>query len=220
MADDLPTTIIQAAGQAATVRVGTVTSVSPLQISLNGTALNMDAVGVLGGGFTVGGPALLLGQSVQGAGTSGSTWCALGAPFPASVPVRKALIYQNEARASGTFDFGIPAVVPPMSFSVPLAPGVYDFHGMLTIDAELGVASAISGIGQFVLSGVAQAGQLIIVPRTALVRNTISSFWLGSFTLAVPTTVTVSALVTRVNGANGQLTGQATHSKIGIQIFR
>lgn len=101
MADDLPTTIIEAAGQAATVRVGTVTSVTPLAISLNGTPLNMAAVGVIGGGFAVGGPVVLLGQSVEGAGTSGSTWCALGTPFPAGVPQRRALTQLSTVTASG-----------------------------------------------------------------------------------------------------------------------
>jgi hypothetical protein len=58
------------------------------------------------------------------------------------------------------------------------------------------------------------------VPRTALVRYTNSSFWISSFSLATLTTITIDAFVTRVNGADGQLTGMATHSKIGVQIFR
>lgn len=79
MADDLPSSIVETAGQAATVRVGTVTQVSPLQVSLGGTALDMDAVGVIGGYlYAVGMPVALLGQGVQGGATSGATWLLLG----------------------------------------------------------------------------------------------------------------------------------------------
>lgn len=82
MADDLPTTIVQAAGQAATVRVGTVVQVTPtLQVSLGGTILDNAAIGFVDSGFVpaVGQPVVLLGQSVQGGGTSGATWLVLGA---------------------------------------------------------------------------------------------------------------------------------------------
>jgi hypothetical protein len=221
MAEDLQTAIVQSAGQAATVRVGLVTATNPLAISLNGTPLNMDAVGVLGGGFTVGGPALLLGQSVQGAETSGSTWCALGAPLPASHLAQRSLIYNNEAIASAAFPFNAVGAIPAgLSLSIPLAAGVYDIQAIAFLDAELGVNSTVIGLANLNYNGVARTGQIIISPRTAGVRFTVGQSWTFTITLAVDTTITLDINVARVNGADGQLVGASTHSKLGVQIFR
>lgn len=139
MADDLPTTIIQAAGQAATVRVGIVTSVNPLEISLNGTQLNMDAVGVIGGnaGFTVGGPVILLGQSVQGGSTSGASWVALGKPIPAPTFFNVAAV--RVALTAQSFNSG--AVTP-----IPWAQATYDTHGFWDAAAPSQIVIPLDGI--------------------------------------------------------------------------
>lgn len=169
MADDLPTTIIQAAGQAATVRVGIVTSVSPLQISLNGTALNMAAVGVLGGGFTIGGPVVLLGQSVQGGGTSGSTWCALGNPFPAGVPRRRTLTQLSTVVASG----GVSPVpntatpVPGCSITFPVVASSAFYEASIVCDFGSSGSNTIL-VGELNADG-------LIHPQQALAQTNVAA---------------------------------------------
>lgn len=79
--DDLASAVTQSGGQPATLRVGTVVRVTPsLQIDLGGTILNNEAIGYANGWGPgqVGEIVALLGQSVEGADTSGSTWLVLG----------------------------------------------------------------------------------------------------------------------------------------------
>lgn len=82
MEDQLAASVAEAAGQPCTVRVGTVLSAPPLGelvIDLEGTALNPAAVGVLGSYHpVVGDTVILMGQSVTGADSQGSTWLVAG----------------------------------------------------------------------------------------------------------------------------------------------
>lgn len=76
--DPLAAAVVTSGGQAATVRVGTVTSITPLQIDMGGTILDPAAVGIARDyAPVVGDVVALLGQSVEGADTSGSTWLAV-----------------------------------------------------------------------------------------------------------------------------------------------
>jgi hypothetical protein len=68
--------IILAAGQPATIRVGVVTSSSPLKVDVQGTIFTR--LGRIGAAPSVGATVLLLGQSVRGAASSGSSWVVLG----------------------------------------------------------------------------------------------------------------------------------------------
>lgn len=79
--EDLAGEVVETAGQAATVRVGTVVQVTPtLRIDLGGTVINNDALGFANGWGPgrVGEIVALLGQSVAGAETSASTWLVIG----------------------------------------------------------------------------------------------------------------------------------------------
>lgn len=216
-----PNAIQKDRGEPSKVRIGTVAEDG--RIMLQETVLDPASVGIIGSYTPVLGDSVaLLGQSAVG--TSATSWLVLGRVEPADTAspfVGRSLVHQQEATATNIYDFSAAGVNPPgMSFSFDLPPGTYEMLGLMTLDAELQVASNISGIGRFIFNGAAQTGEIIIVPRTALVRYTNSSFWMNNFTLTESTTITVDAFVTRVNGADGQLTGMATHSKIGIQIFR
>lgn len=68
-----------AAGQPATVRVGTVVDASPLQVSVQGTVFSVAHIGTLP---SVGDTVLMLGQSVLASGSSGSSWICLGTIVP------------------------------------------------------------------------------------------------------------------------------------------
>lgn len=74
----LPDAINRAAGQPATIRVGVVVDASPLIIDMQGTLLQGDNLGRVGTAPALGDVVLLLGQSVRGAGSSGSSWVCLG----------------------------------------------------------------------------------------------------------------------------------------------
>lgn len=77
----IPAAVDERVGQPATVRVGTVVSVDPLQVSVQGSVF--DDLGLIGEPPAVGATVVLLGQSVLGAASSGSSWLVLGGPMPA-----------------------------------------------------------------------------------------------------------------------------------------
>lgn len=79
--DPLAAAVVASQGQPSTVRVGVVVSINPLLFSLDKgqTVLNPAAVGLLQSYIPqVGDPVVLLGQSVEGAESSASTWLAIG----------------------------------------------------------------------------------------------------------------------------------------------
>ena len=80
MSDDIAQAVQDSGGQPSTVRIGTVVSTNPIQIDLGGTILGLEALGFLTP-YTpsVGDVVALLGQSVEGAQATGSSWLALGA---------------------------------------------------------------------------------------------------------------------------------------------
>jgi hypothetical protein len=75
--------IFNAAGQPLTARVGIVVSSSPLQINVQGTIFEGASLGLIGSAPSVDDVVLLLGQSVKGAKTSGSSWIVMGTINPA-----------------------------------------------------------------------------------------------------------------------------------------
>lgn len=80
MSDDIAQAVQDSGGQPSTVRIGTVVSTTPLQIDLGGRILGLEAVGVLTPYTPSAGDVIaLLGQSVEGAQATGSSWLCLGA---------------------------------------------------------------------------------------------------------------------------------------------
>lgn len=75
--------IINTAGQPLTARVGTVIDTSPFQVDVQGTIFQGDRLGIIGSTPAVGSVVLLLGQSVKGAKSSGSSWVVMGEINPA-----------------------------------------------------------------------------------------------------------------------------------------
>ena len=71
-----PDAIVDAAGMPATVRVGIVTSSSPLEVSVQGTPFR--ELGYIGALPSVWDTVLLLGVAVKGSASSGSSWVVLG----------------------------------------------------------------------------------------------------------------------------------------------
>lgn len=69
-----------AAGQPATVRVGVVVSTSPLRVDVQGTPF--EGMGLIGATPALGDVVLMLGQSVRGSGSSGSSWVIVGVIQP------------------------------------------------------------------------------------------------------------------------------------------
>lgn len=68
--------IFNSSGRPAVVRVGIVTSTSPFEVTVQGTPFT--ELGLIGSAPGLGAVVLLLGQSVKGAKSSGSSWVVLG----------------------------------------------------------------------------------------------------------------------------------------------
>jgi hypothetical protein len=76
-------------GQPSTVRVGTVQAINPIQILMGGTVIDRDSLGFLTDyNPVVGDTVAILGQAVEGANSSASTWLVLGA-INAAAPSRR-----------------------------------------------------------------------------------------------------------------------------------
>lgn len=75
--------ISRTAGQPLTARVGVVVSTSPLQVDLQGTVYQNPNLGLVGPTPSLGDSVLMLGQSVRGAKSSGSSWVCMGTINPA-----------------------------------------------------------------------------------------------------------------------------------------
>jgi hypothetical protein len=73
---NLSAEIFNAAGQPLTARVGKVTSTSPFVVEVQGTPFT--DLGLIGSTPSLGATVLLLGQSVKGAKSSGSSWICMG----------------------------------------------------------------------------------------------------------------------------------------------
>jgi hypothetical protein len=73
--------IVDSAGQPATIRVGVVTSTSPFEVTVQGSAFKV--LGRIGAAPALGATVLLLGQSVKGSKSSASSWVVLGQIVPA-----------------------------------------------------------------------------------------------------------------------------------------
>jgi hypothetical protein len=77
---DLADAVVDAAGQPLTSRVGTILAVNPIQVDLAGTILNPAVVGCVSSYLPrTGDTVTLVGQAVEGADSSGSTWMIVGA---------------------------------------------------------------------------------------------------------------------------------------------
>lgn len=74
---ELSNEIFNTAGQPVTSRVGVVTSISPFQVEVQGEIFSN--LGLIGSTPALGSTVLLLGQSVKGSRTSGSSWVCIGA---------------------------------------------------------------------------------------------------------------------------------------------
>lgn len=70
--------IVGSSGQPATVRIGVVTSTSPFQVTVQGTVFTELGLLNVAPAPGLGAVVLLLGQSVRGAKSSGSSWIVLG----------------------------------------------------------------------------------------------------------------------------------------------
>lgn len=85
MAASLPAQVRQAVGQPASVRIGTVTSLSPLTVSVQGQDLSPESVGVAANiNPLVGSTVVLLGQS-KASGSDPSSWLIVGLAASSSV---------------------------------------------------------------------------------------------------------------------------------------
>lgn len=77
---DLADAVVDAAGQPLTSRVGTILAVNPIQVDVGGTVLNPAVVGCVSSYLPrTGDTVVLVGQAVEGADSSGSTWLIVGA---------------------------------------------------------------------------------------------------------------------------------------------
>lgn len=80
MMQDLALAVDQSAGQPSTTRVGIITSVAPVTVELDEQPLNPAVVGCVASySPRVGDNVVLLGQAIEGADTSASSWTMVGA---------------------------------------------------------------------------------------------------------------------------------------------
>lgn len=117
----LPAQVVRASGAPSSVRIGVVTSLSPLTVSIQGHNLNPGAVGVAANiNPVLGSSVVLLGQS-KASGTDPSSWLIIGLAASSSVaPLLEFLTegtdqaaFTSTAYIAGTPICGVSFVAPP-----------------------------------------------------------------------------------------------------------
>lgn len=210
----LPNSIQKDRGEPSKVRIGTV---SGGQILLQETVLT--DVGVLGSYVPQDGDTVaLLGQS--SVGTSGTSWLALGRAETVDGMLGRSLVADEYEVASGNFFFqAVTAVIPGLTTTIDLPAGIYKVivHGMLDIVSN--VVGPVA-VGECRINGVVQASQIVFLPLVAGSRGMNGQNWHTILTLAEETSVVIDMTARRAGGADNQITGNAQHSTMLVQIFR
>lgn len=131
------------AGQPSSVRVGTVTSISPIEISANGTVF--EDVGIANW-YTprLGDSVILLGQS-SGTGTDPASWLAIGAASADGGPQTLSLVASRAANLSVGSALGTET-------PVPLDTETWDNYGIFTATAS-DIVVPYTGVYRFIGRG-------------------------------------------------------------------
>lgn len=211
-----PGSIQKDRGEPAKVRIGQVINGD---IVLQETVLT--DVGILGSYLPDDGDTVaILGQS--SVGTSGSSWLVLGrvgAPDSSGVLGKSLVASEYEAASSSFFFQAVTAVISGLSVSIPLPAGTFTFmvHGVLDIVSN--VVGPVA-VGECVIDGVTQPAQIVCLPLTVGTRGMHAQNWHTAVTLASAASVTVEMTARRAGGADNQITGNAQHSTMLVEVFR
>lgn len=165
-----------AAGQPSSVRVGTVTSVNPVEISANGVAF--EDVGVANW-YTprLGDSVILLGQS-SGAGTDPASWLAIGSANPDGGPQTLSLIASRVANLSVGSALGTETPVPLDTetwdnygiFAPTASDIVVPYMGVYRFVGRGRFATNATGIriGTFYVNAVATNQEQVLIPNASV----------------------------------------------------
>lgn len=217
MAQSLPLAVQSVPGHPAKFRTGTVLTVSPLTVDIQGTVFTN--CGVLGWYIpAVGDLVAVAGQSSLN--QDQSSWLVLGDIQPASAPPTSNGSLRTLLLASCTADLPL-TVTPQIMASMQIGPvnvpfdsqyeliTVVDFTSVGTLDG--------TGVGETRLDTVALPGQniysagLIAGPRATTVQVHAGPLLAGDHTFQL--------FAYRVGGADGNLQARAIHSQMSLKIF-
>lgn len=144
---DLSTRIASVVGQPASVRVGTVASVNPTVVTVQGAVMN--AVGLLGNyAPQLGDPVILLGQSSQ-AGSDPTSWVALG--VPSTVGFRPLFSVSDT-----TFSMGAESGVPGTTISFTTTAPTTLLEVWWTADCNVVGATITTAVIRPIIDGIIQ----------------------------------------------------------------
>lgn len=166
---DLIDAIQKDRGQPSTVRIGTVVSVNPVLIAVQGT--NFSNVGLVGGQpLAVGATVALLGQSAVSA--DGSSWLALGGVTAAALPPVQSFVQEIYTTNSTAYTVAGPVGVCGVAFTVPPSGAV-----MLHWSAEINHGTSFCVLSPQVATGSTLAAGTVITATSddRTVRNDASA---------------------------------------------
>lgn len=207
-----PGSIQKDRGEPGKVRIGTVAGG---EIFLQETAL-ID-VGTLGSYTPVDGDNVaLLGQSAVG--SSAGSWLALGRVESLSGLTGRTLVHSSYYQAPLAFFFqGVVADIGGLAAFITLPAGEYVVVVQTTIDMLQGTAGP-TAVAECVIDGVVQTAQLLF-SSAAGGRSSANQQWQTTY-ITSGGTLDVHMTARRAGGADNQISGQAMHSTMLVQIFR
>lgn len=215
-----PGSIQKDRGQPSLVRMGIIDAEG--QVTLQGVALDVDTVGILGSYAPVPGDTVaVLGQSAIG--TAGASWLILGRAATSTANfgvVGRSLVVHDYLQSTSAFFFqGVTATIPNLTAAYDLPPGEYVVVVEGVADIECITVGPVAVVECSIDGGV-QTAQLLRNPRAVADRGTFSQNWRTTVTLTAAGTLPIFLQARRVGGADNQLQGSADHCTMLVQIFR
>lgn len=216
-----PSSIQTAIGAPGNMRIGQITAIEDgvALVMLENTVLDPDAVGFLNTYVpAVGDVVAVSGQSAQPSARSAS-WLVHGkiVGAPSTLPVLS-LIYSDQIRAAAVFDFDLAPVVP-MTLSTTLPAGTYVSVATACIDASVAIDNTTNALGDLLINGVVQPGQMVMIQIGLFSRGDYSMRWRTVHTLATDTTLTFDYRAMRGFGADNSVQG-FENSSLDVMIWK
>lgn len=199
-------------GVPASVRVGTVTSASPVSVQVQSTTLNAATLGVLGSyDPAVGDVVALLGQSTQ-AGTDPATWLVLG-EMVASGGLGRSVGAIAFVASNGNLDLtAVATLVPGTATTITSNRAGATLISIWSADmASLGAVNT-TGIVEHLIDGAAAAASANFA-NGAVPNVRATNIQINVTTLATAGVHTLSLRGVRSGGADAMIRVVATHTR-------
>lgn len=220
MTQPLVTSTRNAVGQPSSVRMGTITSVSPLILTVQGAPYSSDAVGVLGWYVpAVGDVVAVLGQSVA-TGSDPQSWLILGLVRQADA--NAGLSVSAVQMATATAVLNLTSIQTPVTGASLTVTTTRDNATILVhwhVDFEAIGATLTTGVCHLVVDGITASPQALWEMPTAAAAGRVTAGQTDTQILATAGAHTVRLDGQRAGGADNMIRINNLHTTLTVIVY-